>query len=47
MEKFLIRLFWIGGTILITLAVLSFYVRFQTLKYDLRAERGDALDIRE
>lgn len=47
MERFLVRLFWIGGMILLVLGVLSFYVRFQTLKYDMRAETGDILEIEE
>jgi len=45
MERFLIKLFWIGGITLALLGILSFYVRFQTLKYDMRADRGDSLEI--
>ncbi|MCR4260960.1 MAG: hypothetical protein NUV96_01305 [Candidatus Colwellbacteria bacterium] len=47
MERFLIRVFWMGGIVLLILGVLSFYVRFQTLKYDMRADRGDSLEIGE
>jgi hypothetical protein len=47
MEKFLKRFFWIGGTLLLILGVLSFYGRFQTLKYDLRPDTGDVLELGE
>ena len=46
MERFLRKLFWIGGIVLVVLGALSFYVRYQTLKYDMRLDRGDALEIR-
>ena len=47
MERFLKRIFWIVGTLLLIVGVLSFYVRYQTLKHDLRPETGDTIEIRD
>ncbi len=46
-DIFLKKLFWIGGITLVILGILSFYIRYQTLKYDLRKETGDTLEIGE
>ncbi|MBU2101622.1 hypothetical protein KKH05_02795 [Patescibacteria group bacterium] len=35
-DIFFKRLFWIGGIVLLIAGIFSFYMRFQTLKYDLR-----------
>ena len=35
-DKFFRRIFWIIGFILLLVGAFSFYVRFVTLKYDLR-----------
>ncbi|MEX2053974.1 MAG: hypothetical protein WD883_00270 [Candidatus Colwellbacteria bacterium] len=45
MERFLKRLFWIVGTLLVIFGTLSFYARYQTLKHDLRPDTGDTVEI--
>ena len=47
MDRFLKRLFWIGGILLLILGIFSFYVRYQTLKYDLRPDEGSSIEIPE
>jgi len=44
-DIFFKRIFWIGGIILVLVGLLSFYVRFQTLKYDLRQGEGYEAEI--